>query len=155
MNALGVFAGGARQVQIVPEKGIVFSRADASALAQAKGANYSGQWILLRRLGVDPSQLARLYLAGGFARYIDVANAIAIGMIPNIPLERVCKLGNAAVEGATAMLLDRGRRDAAERLARRIMHVELETDPEFFDTFVEGCLFESMEPALLPAEAHR
>jgi uncharacterized 2Fe-2S/4Fe-4S cluster protein (DUF4445 family) len=67
----------------------------------------------------------------------------------------VCKLGNAAVEGATAMLLDRGRRDAAERLARRITHVELETDPEFFDTFVEGCLFESMEPALLPAEAHR
>jgi uncharacterized 2Fe-2S/4Fe-4S cluster protein (DUF4445 family) len=149
MSPLGTFADGAREMVIVPEKGITFSRADASELAQAKAANSAGQLILLRSLGVTVDQLKRIYLAGGFANYINVANAIAIGLIPKLPLEKIVKIGNAALEGATILLRSRAKREFLERLAPQIEHVELEMAPDFFDIFVEGCTFEPMNVARL------
>ncbi len=99
MTPKGVFADRAREVTIVPEAGITLSRADGSALAQAKAANTVGQQILLRELGVGPGEVDRLYLAGGFARYVDVPNAVEIGFLAPVPAERVVKLGNASLRG--------------------------------------------------------
>jgi uncharacterized 2Fe-2S/4Fe-4S cluster protein (DUF4445 family) len=63
---------------------------------------------------------------------------------PDLPAERVIKIGNAALEGATIMLLSKALRRAAETLVRQIEHVELETAPDFFDFFVEGCQFKPL-----------
>ncbi|MCL4367985.1 MAG: ASKHA domain-containing protein [Actinobacteria bacterium] len=153
INSLGTFADGAATVPIVPERGITFSRADLSELAQAKAANACGQLLALRAFGIHPERLKHVYLAGGFANYINVVNAIAIGFIPVLPLERIVKVGNAALEGATLMLLSQQKRRRIEELVRRIEHIELETSPDFFDLFVDGCLFQPMVPTsdLVPA----
>ena len=145
MSPLGIFVDRSREITIVPERGITFSRSDASELAQAKAANYAGQLILLRSLDLTPERIKHVFLAGGFANYINVANAIAIGFIPHLPTEKIVKVGNAALEGATALLRSRAKREILERLVRRIEHVELETVPDFFDIFVEGCAFEPMK----------
>jgi uncharacterized 2Fe-2S/4Fe-4S cluster protein (DUF4445 family) len=145
MSAEGRFGGGAPEVAIAPDEGITFSRADAGALAQAKAANACGTGILLRLAGLVPSDLRRLYLAGAFASYIDVENAVAIGFIPPVPTERVDKVGNASLRGARIMLLSGSRRAGVDALVRRIEHVELETHPDFFDLFVEGCRFAPIE----------
>ena len=71
-------------------------------------------------------------------------NAVGIGFIANIPNERIFKVGNAAHEGATIMLLSGALRQTMEDLVRRVEHVELETTPDFFDIFVEGCMFKPM-----------
>jgi uncharacterized 2Fe-2S/4Fe-4S cluster protein (DUF4445 family) len=144
MAPKGMFAGGARVLDIVPECGITFSRADASNLAQAKGANFCGQLIVMRHLGIGPSDIRRLYLAGGFANYINVPNAVAIGFLAPVPEERIVKVGNAALGGARRMLLSRRKRREIEDVVKRIEHVELETIPDFFDLFVEGCQFKPM-----------
>ncbi len=144
MNELGVFADGGSEFAFAPEQGMSVSRADVSALAQAKSANFSGQRIVLRRYGVTPGEISKLYLAGGFANYVDAANAASIGFIADAPPERVEKVGNAALEGATLMLVSRGMREEAERIVGRIEHVELETTPDFFEVFVEGCMFKPM-----------
>ena len=149
MNELGAFADGSDEFYFVPEKGMSLSRANISSLAQAKSANYCGQWIVLRRYGVPLDQIARLYLAGGFANYVNVSNAVDIGFIANLPAERIDKVGNAALEGATIMLLSGRMRDEVERMVGRIEHVELETTSDFFDIFVDGCTFNPM-PATLP-----
>jgi uncharacterized 2Fe-2S/4Fe-4S cluster protein (DUF4445 family) len=151
MNELGVLKNGASEFDVVPERGITFSRADMSALAQAKAANYCGQWIVLREYGTPPESLTRMYLAGGFANYIDVKNARDIGFIANIPTNRVSQVGNAALEGATIMLTSRVKRKEIELLTRDIEHVELETTPDFFDLFVEGCQFKPMKQDLASA----
>ena len=145
MSELGVFHDGSQEFPFVPERGMTLSRADASALAQAKSANYCGQRIVLRRYGVTPDQIARLYLAGGFANYVNVENAVSIGFIASVPVERVVKVGNASLEGATIMLTSGTMREVAEKMARSIEHVELETTPDFFELFVEGCMFKPME----------
>jgi uncharacterized 2Fe-2S/4Fe-4S cluster protein (DUF4445 family) len=141
MNTEGRFRDGADEYLIAPDHGISFSRADASLLAQAKAANACGQRILLRRLGVTADQVDRVYLAGGFANAINVANAVAIGLLADVPVERVERVGNAALHGAAALLLSASRRDALDGLVGRIEHVELETEEDFFELFVDGCRF--------------
>ena len=144
MTPKGVFADKAYTLSVAPDQGITFSREDASHLAQAKAANYCGQYIVLRHFGASPAQVQRLFLAGGFANYIDVANAVAIGFLAPVPAERIFKVGNAAAQGARQVLLSRRRRQAVEALVQTIEHVELETTPDFFDLFVEGCQFKPM-----------
>ena len=142
----GVFTADRRlkEIDVVPGS-ITFSRADASALAQAKAANYCGQVIAMRHFGIEPAELERLYLAGGFANYVDARNAIEIGMLAPVPAERIEKVGNAAVEGARIALLSATERQRIDALAQRIEHVELEMEPDFFELFVDGCRFEPMQ----------
>ena len=83
----------------------------------------------------------RVFLAGGFANAIDIENAIDIGFLAQVRPERVQRVGNAALRGATMLLLSRARREALSDLVRRIDHVELEREPDFFDLFVDGCMF--------------
>ena len=151
MSPRGVFADGSAAVTVVPDRGITLSRADASHLAQAKAANAVGMQVLLRLLGLEASDLARLDLAGGFASSLDVPNAIAIGFLPPVPPERVVRHGNASVRGAKALLLSRAARSRLQERVARIEHVELEAQPDFFELFVDGCRFEPLAPAGVPA----
>ena len=152
LTAKGVFAADRKQMDmtVVPEQGITFSKEDASNLGQAKAANYCGQYIVMRALGVDPAGVERLYLAGGFANYVNVRNAQSIGLLAPVPEERVVKAGNAAARGARAILLSASRRRALEREVQAIEHIELETTPDFFDLFVDGCQFKPMPAHLVP-----
>ena len=145
MDELGKFDDGSGEYEFSESNKLTLSRADISALAQAKAANYCGQAIVLREYGLPIDEFEKLYLAGGFANYVDASNAIDIGFIANMPLDRVEKIGNAALEGATIMLLSTPKREEIEKLTATIEHVELETAPDFFDFFVEGCLFKPME----------
>jgi len=154
MTPKGVFGDRAQEVVVVPEAGITFSRADASALAQAKAANTVGQWILLRELGVAPREVDRLYLAGGFATYVNVENAIEIGFLAPVRPERVTKVGNASLRGARELLLSSPARERLERLVRRIEHIELETTPDFFELFVDACQFKPL-PSSFGSEGDR
>ena len=142
----GVFTADRRlkEIDVVPDR-ITFSRADASALAQAKAANYCGQVIAMRHFGIEPAELHRLYLAGGFATYVNARNAIDIGMLAPVAVDRIEKVGNAAVEGARIALLSERERERIDALAQRIEHVELELEPDFFELFVDGCRFEPMQ----------
>ena len=157
LTAKGVFAADRKQMEmtVVPEHGITFSKEDASNLGQAKAANYCGQLIVMRALGVDPARVERLYLAGGFANYVNVQNAMAIGLLAPVPEERVIKAGNAAARGARAILLSGTRRRALEREVQAIEHIELETTPDFFDLFVDGCQFKPMPIALRASRDRR
>lgn len=122
--------------------GLSLSEADVNELAQAKGANAAGVRVLAETYGVALEQIERLYLAGGFARHLDTEAARRIGLVPDLPAERIVKVGNAALQGASLALLSRSRRAELEALVRRVEHVRLETHPRFFDFFVEGCQLE-------------
>jgi uncharacterized 2Fe-2S/4Fe-4S cluster protein (DUF4445 family) len=145
MNPLGKFEDDSNEYEFSSTNNLTISRADISALAQAKAANYCGQAIVLREYGLPIEKFVKLYLAGGFANYVDESNAIDIGFIANMPLEKVEKVGNASLEGAVIMLLSTVKRVEIEKLTATIEHVQLETAPDFFDFFVEGCMFKPME----------
>ena len=150
MTELGVLRDGSNEYIFAPAQNMSLSRADISALAQAKSANYCGQYIILRKFGMPLENISRLYLAGGFANYIDVNNALDIGFLANFPPERISKVGNASLEGATIMLVSGELRHRMEKLVLEIEHVELETTPDFFDIFVDGCMFNPMNFSPVP-----
>ena len=141
MSQEGRFQDGRDDYTVAIDRNITFSRSDASELAQAKAANACGQQILLRQLGVAPADIDRAFLAGGFANAVDVDNAIAIGFLAPVPSANVHRVGNAALRGAAMLLLSRGKRAQLDSLIARIEHVELETEPDFFELFVDGCQF--------------
>ncbi len=142
MTSRGTFRGGSAEFRVIDEPRITFSRSDASHLSVAKAATAVGQRVLLRRLGLGPQDLDHVYLAGGFANALDIRTAVEIGLLVDARPERMIRAGNASIAGARALLLSRGRRAALDNLVRRIEHVELETEPDFFDLFTDGCLFE-------------
>jgi len=144
MNSKGAFTDKRKELTIIPEQNITFSRLDASNLAQAKAANYCGQYIVLRSLGINPADLDKLYLAGGFANYVNVKSAIDIGFLPPVPQDRIVKVGNTSLVGARHVLLSSRKRSNLESLTKEIDHIELETTPDFFDLFVDGCQFKPM-----------
>lgn len=142
MDSFGRFNNGAEKFVLHELAGIHITEGDISELAQAKGANVAGMRILLKNYGLALEDVDVFYLAGGFARHIDVEAAKRIGLIPNIPSERILKIGNAALAGAGIALLSTRQRAILESLVRRIGHVGLESDPQFFDYFVEGCQYD-------------
>jgi uncharacterized 2Fe-2S/4Fe-4S cluster protein (DUF4445 family) len=81
------------------------------------------------------------YLAGGFGRHLKIDASRRIGLIPNLPDDRIVRVGNAAIEGASMALLSRGKRAELEATVKRVEHCRLETHPDFFDFFVFGCQF--------------
>ena len=150
MTAKGVFTVDKRlfELMLVPSHGITFSKEDASNLGQAKAANYCGQLIVMRTLGIDPGDIDRLYLAGGFAHHVDIASAAEIGLLAPVPEARVVRAGNTSLRGARGILLSRSKRRALEKLVCEIEHIELETSVDFFELFVDGCQFKPMPERL-------
>ncbi|MFO1394317.1 MAG: ASKHA domain-containing protein [Steroidobacteraceae bacterium] len=142
MNAQGRFADLDQPLALDPEGRVVVTEFDVNELAQAKGANAAGLRALADTWGADLGRLDTLYLAGGFASHIDVDAACRIGLIPDLPRERIVKVGNAALAGASIALLSKQRRADLEVQVRRVELVRLEAHPGFFDFFVQGCQFE-------------
>jgi uncharacterized 2Fe-2S/4Fe-4S cluster protein (DUF4445 family) len=141
MNAQGRFAEAGVAVVLDAEHGIHVSEADVSELAQAKGANAAGLRVLADVYGAGLDRIECLYLAGGFARHLGVEAACRIGLVPDLPRERIVQVGNAALMGASMALLSRRSRTEIEELVRGVELVRLEAHPEFFDFFVQGCQF--------------
>jgi uncharacterized 2Fe-2S/4Fe-4S cluster protein (DUF4445 family) len=144
MTELGVYSNGDNAYVFSEDENMALYRSDISALAQAKSANYCGQYMALRHFGAPISEISKLYLAGGFANYINSSNARDIGFIANFPLKKIEKVGNASLEGAVLMLKSIKMRIEIEKLVLDIEHLELETIPDFFEVFVEGCMFNPM-----------
>lgn len=145
MNPLGRYTTDEERFYLDKEANIYLSENDISELAQAKGANVAGLQILLKHYGLAFEELDVFYLAGGFARHLDLDAAKRIGLIPNLPNHKFRKIGNGSIEGATIALCSTSRRKDLEKMVQQISHVELETDAEFFDFFVEGCQYTPFE----------
>jgi uncharacterized 2Fe-2S/4Fe-4S cluster protein (DUF4445 family) len=139
MNAMGRFEDGESGVEVAP--GVEFMESDINELAQAKGANVAGLQVVASQYGIDFSEIDVFYLGGAFGRHMNVDAARRIGLIPPVPGDRIVQVGNAAIEGASMALVSRARRRELEELVRRVEHCRLETHPEFFEYFVEGCQF--------------
>ena len=109
---------------------------DVRQIQLAKAALYAGVKLLMDRLEVESVDSIRL--AGAFGSHIDVKYAMALGIVPDCPLERVGPGGNAAGTGARIALLNNASREEIERVVKRIERVETAVEPKFQDHFVNA-----------------
>ena len=94
-------------------------------------------------MSLTPDDLDELLLAGAFGNYIRKESARRMGLLPNIPLEKIRFVGNAASTGAKMSLLSSKVRGEADIIRARTDHLELANLPEFTNTLGESMLFPS------------
>ncbi|MDB4912659.1 MAG: ferredoxin, partial [Gemmatimonadetes bacterium] len=154
MNAMGRFEDGVASFDLVRDGSVSFNESDVNELAQAKGANVAGLQVVFNEYGIAFDDIDVFYLAGGFGRHLDIEACRRIGLIPNLPLEKFVQVGNAAIEGACIALLSVSKRAELETRVRHVEFCRLETHPQFFDFFVDGCQFTPIENTRDPEGAH-
>jgi len=115
---------------------IYLSQRDVRELQFAKAAIATGWRILLEEAGLKPGDIQQVLLAGSFGSYLSPANAIRLGLVPEIGVLRVVSAGNVAGEGAKMALLSLRERAAGLALLEEVRYVELSDRADFNDRFV-------------------
>ncbi len=113
---------------------ITVTQGDIRAIQLAKSALYAGARLLMDEMGID--KVDRVVLAGAFGAHISPKHAMVLGMIPDVPLDKVSSAGNAAGTGARIALLNTGARRSIEETVGRIHKVETAIEPRFQEHFV-------------------
>ncbi len=121
---------------------IVLTLKDIRQIQLAKAALFVAARTLLRQMNLERPD--KLILAGGFGSYIDKTKAMLIGLIPDLPLEDVYAVGNAAGDGARIALLNIEKRHEAAEVVQTVQRFELPTDPEFQNQFMLALNFPHM-----------
>ncbi len=123
---------------------------DIAQVLKAKAAIYAGLTTMLETLGLTPNDLERVYLAGGFARHISLANAVTIGLFPDIPLNRYEIVGNGSLAGAYLALLDADVTPVFNAIIDQPEVVELNLVPSFESHFIDALALPHFDTALFP-----
>jgi uncharacterized 2Fe-2S/4Fe-4S cluster protein (DUF4445 family) len=121
---------------------ISITQKDVREIQLGKAAIQAAIEILMEREVISPKEIDRVIIAGAFGSYIDISNAIAIGLLPSLPLSRFHQVGNAAGTGAKLFLLSSAKRKMVGDLLSRVRYLELAGTPEFGKAFTRACLLE-------------
>ena len=127
---------------------IVLTQNDIRSIQMAKAAIQAGTRVLMSELDIDNPD--RVLMAGAFGNYIDKISAMTIGMYPDVEEDDVVSLGNAAGVGAKLALLDRERRDEAERIVEEVEYFEIAGTDVFQENFMESMYLPHQDFDLYP-----
>lgn len=130
---------------------VVITECDIQVFLRSKGAVFTAADCLLAHAGLTFDQLDRVYVAGSFGNYLDLRNAITIGLMPDLPPEKFYFLGNSAAAGAKMCLLSREALAEAQELSRKMTYIELSTDPKFMNEFVSSLFLPHTDLSKFPS----
>jgi len=78
-------------------------------------------------------------LAGSFGDKIDKENAVRIGLLPDVPREKIRFVGNTSLRGAVMAAVSENEFDRTQTIARGMTYFELSTHPDYMEEFVAAC----------------
>jgi uncharacterized 2Fe-2S/4Fe-4S cluster protein (DUF4445 family) len=132
-----------KQFQIVPadnnHQEIVITQADIDNLVRSKAGVFAAIRVLMEATQTRTEDLDAIYLAGGFGNFLNVKQAVAIGMLPDVPLEKIRFVGNTSIAGAKTVLLSRKALETAEETAQSMTYFDLMSHPKYMDEFIKAC----------------
>ena len=120
---------------------VYLTQEDIRQVQLAKGAIAAGIELMARHLGLEISQIRRVYLAGAFGSFLSPKSACCIGLLPPILQNRILAVGNAAGSGAKMLALDTDAQARAQALVGRIEFLELATRKDFPRCFAKHMRF--------------
>lgn len=130
---------------------ICLSEAEIKNLIRSKGAVYAGIRTMLHMVGLPIEAIKKIFLAGGFGRQINIREAVNIGMLPDIPLEKYAYIGNSAVKGARLALLSSQARDLLYNITDKMTYLELSAGNLFMEEFIAALFIPHTELSLFPS----
>ncbi|MDR1545505.1 MAG: ASKHA domain-containing protein [Deltaproteobacteria bacterium] len=115
---------------------VVMTEIDVENLIRAKGAMFSGYQTLVEAVGLKMDDLERVVIAGGFGRSLNLENAVTIGLLPGLPLNRFTYIGNSSLTGATLAALSGAMWRTAFEIKQKMTNFELSETPGYMDKYM-------------------
>jgi uncharacterized 2Fe-2S/4Fe-4S cluster protein (DUF4445 family) len=134
---------------------ITLSEADIDNLMRAKGAMFAGYVTLLENVGLKLQDLEQVILAGAFGNFINIDNAIAIGLLPDLPRETYQFVGNASLQGATLLAFSRELLEEERRVADMMTNFELSETPGYMDQYIAALFLPHTQMEYFPSVTER
>ena len=166
VNARGLFVregkrilrdahGMGRYVLAFPEESetgreVALNEVDIDNFIRAKGAIFSAIDTLLQSVDMTVDMIDKVYVAGGIGSGINMKNAVNIGMLPDVELEKFQYIGNSSLTGAYAMVISDQANEKCAEVAANMTYLELSTYPGYMDSFVAACFLPHTDARLFP-----
>lgn len=132
-------------------KDIYITEIDIDSFIKAKGAVFSAIYTLMESLDMSIDVLENVYVAGGIGTNLVIENAIALGMLPDIPVEKYYYIGNSSMQGCyLALTLSEGK-DKIREIAKNMTYMELSVHPTYMDEFIAACFIPHTNMKLFPS----
>ena len=131
-------------------KPIFVTEADIDNLIRAKAAIFSACRIMLQNVEMDFDMITKMYIAGGFGRYLDIEKSITLGLLPDLPAEKFHFIGNSSIIGAYMTLLSKKHRDLQTQLAQKITYIDLSIEHRYMDQYTAALFLPHTDLGLFP-----
>ncbi len=131
-------------------KDIVITENDIKNLIMSKASILAACITLMNEAGITRHDIANIHFSGAFGNYLSKENAILIGLVPEIPVERLKNIGNGAVAGANIALVDRKKRKKLDEIAKNIAYIELNAETSFMDEYTRSTFLPHTDLSLFP-----
>ena len=129
---------------------VSINEVDIDNFIRAKGAIFSAIDTLLQSVDMTVEMIDTVYVAGGIGSGIYMKNAVNIGMLPDVELEKFQYIGNSSLTGAYAMVVSDEANAKTAEVAANMTYLELSTYPGYMDSFVAACFLPHTDARLFP-----
>ncbi len=129
---------------------VSINEVDIDNFIRAKGAIFSAIDTLLSSVDMTVDMIDKVYVAGGIGSGINMRNAVNIGMLPDVELEKFQYIGNSSLTGAYAMVVSDEANAKTAEVAANMTYLELSTYPGYMDSFVAACFLPHTDRSLFP-----
>ncbi len=130
---------------------ISINEVDMDNFIRAKGAIFSAIDTLLAAVDMPVEAIDHVYVAGGIGSGINMKNAVSIGMLPDVELDKFHYIGNSSLTGSYAMAYGIQAEEKCKEIAANMTYLELSTHPGYMDNFVAACFIPHTNAALFPS----
>ena len=129
---------------------VSINEVDIDNFIRAKGAIFSAIDTLLQSVDMTIDMIDHVYVAGGIGSGINMKNAVNIGMLPDVELEKFSYIGNSSLAGAYAMVVSDQAIEKCTEVMTNMTYLELSTYPGYMDSFVAACFIPHTDRNLFP-----
>jgi len=130
---------------------ILITQADINNLIRSKAGVFAAIRVLMDSTQTKTEDIDGVYIAGGFGNFLNVRQAVTIGMLPDVPLEKIHFVGNTSIAGAKTVLLSREALVAAEQIAQSMTYFDLMSHPEYMDEFIRASFLPHTDLSFFPS----
>ena len=132
---------------------IVITQADVENLIRTKASIYAAVDSLIQSVGVRYSDIRRVYIAGAFGNRLNVSSCVTIGLLPDLPPERIQFIGNSSVAGARLVMVSRAMYEQMQQIVERITYQDLIVDAGYMERFTSACFLPHTDLKRFPTVA--
>lgn len=135
--------------------GLYFYQSDVEEFLKTKAAAATMVDYILNISGIPMEEISRFYVAGAFGTHIDKESAVTIGLYPDMDRERIVSLGNASLEGARLLLLNRGILKEIDEILDVMEYVQFGAVEDFLEIMTAASAIPHMDMRRYPSVAEK